>query len=69
MPPTENERLLSEHQPNAVRARLVGPVKASTLPDLYLAALMAASQHLQLYRGPSVLASRHRSRWCLVLQI
>lgn len=27
MPSTENERLLSEHQPNAVRARLAGPVK------------------------------------------
>lgn len=36
MPSTENERLLSEHQPNAVRARLVGPVKASTLPDAVL---------------------------------
>src|SRR5690606_7484114 len=36
MPSTENERLLSEHQPNAVRARLAGPVKASTLPDAVL---------------------------------
>ncbi|BFN14230.1 hypothetical protein MspRI1_22410 [Marinobacter sp. RI1] len=57
MPPTENERLLSEHQPNAVRARLLVPLRRRRYQTLYLAALMAASQHLQLYRGPSVLAS------------